>query len=793
VGQIACGAGFGGLGFKRAHGTYVMGDQPVEWDYENVAGIDINPVRVAQFKRLTGAPGYVVDLFGRRDYIAFHSEFQDSDAELAPILDSLLKHSLTDGLVEHEGKRFWRFNGSWAEVTKWSAPPEDHPFATPELMRKIFGETPPDVFFHSLPCQGNSRLLPGASALLWKYVALNNLFPSSIYLCMLAWPNHPVPVMFGENVPGIKQRSAGLLLDMTKTAKGLGYATQSGDHDAGIVGGLAQSRPRFFWAQRHEATVPQFIYKPRKRRLRAIREVLDTLPMPGDPTCERTYLTANKKGKEVRVTVNLHDLPNLDFITDLRLALIRPSGDWKDIPGPGEWRLMTLDGREVPQTAFDKKRAPDPNIWGKIFVAELLPGAKHYDDVRLQHVPMGNGKGAYWVQDKRQSSGTITADPSHRKSGGASSISDDQLRFDDLRCPDKPDRHKSHYRLVAANEPGGAVTGADHLANGAPATQDLRVSLHGESFGHSYEVTSPDKTSGTVTTAWGPSNGRKVLADDRLELQLSGRENRHSTKYEVEDSTKVGDVVTTSDRLGSGAPSVTDLRLAYESRDNGMAVVDPGKPSPTIPGNTAVTSSNGPGAIADARICRNAKGGTMGVWSLDEPGKTVTTHTDQNGDAPGLSDARMECKPHNGILGVLAWNGPSSAIIASLDVYAGAGAVEDTRVNIHYWPEWFPDHLIISPWNAWHRPLTDLELAVLQGVEPFDEDGKAFYLEGSRKDRRQAIGNGVPPPAAEGIAEALAPTLIVARLAKDAFMLSPTGEGIWVQNPDEQPDVITPQ
>ena len=136
-------------------------------------------------------------------------------------------------------------------------------------------------------------------------------------------------------------------------------------------------------------------------------------------------------------------------------------------------------------------------------------------------------------------------------------------------------------------------------------------------------------------------------------------------------------------------------------------------------------------------------------------------------------------------MGVVAWEGPSPAVIASLDVYAGQAAIEDRRVNIHHWPEWFPDFFILSPWNAWHRPLTELEMAALQSFEPFDEAGNPFYLEGTRKDRRAGIGNAVPPDAAMAYADALAPTLITAMLLPEVFLLSPTGEGVLVDPQSE--------
>ena len=54
--------------------------------------------------------------------------------------------------------------------------------------------------------------------------------------------------------------------------------------------------------------------------------------------------------------------------------------------------------------------------------------------------------------------------------------------------------------------------------------------------------------------------------------------------------------------------------------------------------------------------------------------------------------------------------------------------------------------------GTWHRPLTTLELAALQGL-PTQIDGEWLQLAGGSKARwRKRIGNAVPPATAEAIA-----------------------------------------
>jgi hypothetical protein len=63
--------------------------------------------------------------------------------------------------------------------------------------------------------------------------------------------------------------------------------------------------------------------------------------------------------------------------------------------------------------------------------------------------------------------------------------------------------------------------------------------------------------------------------------------------------------------------------------------------------------------------------------------------------------------------------------------------------------------------GTWHRPLTTLELAVLQGLPAFHGDGTPLVLAGqSHSAWRKRIGNAVPPPAAQAVATAMLTTLI---------------------------------
>lgn len=84
--------------------------------------------------------------------------------------------------------------------------------------------------------------------------------------------------------------------------------------------------------------------------------------------------------------------------------------------------------------------------------------------------------------------------------------------------------------------------------------------------------------------------------------------------------------------------------------------------------------------------------------------------------------------------------------------------------------------MIIAADGTWHRPLTTLELAALQGF-PVLVDGKPLVLAGTSHTRwREAIGNAVPPPAALAIGEQLLRALLIAKLGAFALDSNP----VWV-------------
>lgn len=85
---------------------------------------------------------------------------------------------------------------------------------------------------------------------------------------------------------------------------------------------------------------------------------------------------------------------------------------------------------------------------------------------------------------------------------------------------------------------------------------------------------------------------------------------------------------------------------------------------------------------------------------------------------------------------------------------------------------------IVSEDGTWHRPLTTLELAALQGL-PTIVDGRPLQLAGTSSTAwRERIGNAVPPPAARAIAEQMLIALV--ERTEGAMLLRGDGS-VWVR------------
>jgi len=246
--------------------------------------------------------------------------------------------------------------------------------------------------------------------------------------------------------------------------------------------------------------------------------------------------------------------------------------------------------------------------------------------------------------------------------------------------------------------------------------------------------------------------------------------------------------------------AVQDPRLAHPSRNGNLLVEAPQDPANTVIAASRVYHGQ---SVADPRIAHTTTHtGGWGVLGQEQPSRTIRASAISQTTPIHVADPRLGCTPRSSTYGIQDPDSPSATVLASADVACGAFALGDPR------PLWIPTHelrvedgeTICAPLldhvpldlddptpctgiviraldQTFHRPLTDLELARIQGF-PVLIDGQPLTLPGSREQRRRLIGNAIPPPSAYRIALRVREALLASGLAG---LLVPSDEAIWVE------------
>ena len=390
---------FGGMGGGA------LGAQMASAEYRGLRGravilgsVDSDPDACADFEMLTGVKATQLDLFDRQQYI------------------------------------------DWWGVE----PPADWREATPDDIRAAAQGIDPDVVIITAPCKGFSGLLSEARATSRKYQALNRLTFRGVFLALEAWRhNLPAFILF-ENVPRISTRGRRFLSEIKRLLAAYGYVFDERHHDCGELGGLAQRRRRYLLVARHPAKVTSYLYHPPRQRVRAIGEVLGQLPLPDDPAGGP-----------------MHRLPRLQWRTWVRLALIPPGGDWRDLQRvkPGQYRI-TYSPRD----------------------------------------------GALRVGAWDAPAGPVVGSAAVTSSNGMAAVADPRL-------PETP-RFNNVQRVIGWNGPAGTVTGAAGTSNAAAVVADPRLGCRPRNG--VYGVMAWDKPAHTITAAGDVHAGAAAVADPRI-------------------------------------------------------------------------------------------------------------------------------------------------------------------------------------------------------------------------------------------------------------------------------------
>jgi site-specific DNA-cytosine methylase len=424
---------------------------------------------------------------------------------------------------------------------------------TPFELRKYVGSHVPDVVMSSPPCKGFSRLLGAKRALEPKYQKMNMLLVDTLFLIVSAW-DRPPPIIFFENVPGIKSRGAHVLSIATQLLWDAGYSVAFGNHDCGSIGNLAQHRQRWFMIARHRASLPRFIYHVVKKPVRPCGEVIAPLAMPGDTA----------------TLGPMHELPSIAWKNWVRLARIPAGGDWRDLPDvlkPGQSRREIY--RRAPVQEWSKPTATvagpggsnigavaDPRTWGGGRGSARL-GVRGMGEpagtVRGESLP---NNGSFTVADPRPYSNLMMVRPwegpaktvigATRPQSGAQSVADPRFAAG---------KKKNWQRVAGVTpwaSPGPTVTSGAKIHSGPFQVSDPRVlqasQVHDGGAGltctprpDAYRVISFDQAMRCVTGSLGIDNGAAAVADPRLMEMLAGLDPNKSPPFtpviQAEDGT----------------------------------------------------------------------------------------------------------------------------------------------------------------------------------------------------------------------------------------------------------------
>ncbi|MBP2302556.1 DNA cytosine methyltransferase [Azospirillum picis] len=666
--HVCCGIGGGVKGFNR--GSARVGNMVAAPRF--IGGVDVDPTALASLEKVAGAKGTLLDLFDRQQYAAFHG---------------------------HEPPSGWRE-------------------ATGEDFRRAAGGERPHVVFMSTPCKGNSGLISTKTSEAPKYIALNELALRAVFLTMEAWADDPPEILLFENVPRIATRSRRLLDRIGGMLRHYGYAVAETAHDCGEIGGLAQSRKRFLLVARHMAKVPPFLYEPPKRKLLSVGEVLERLPLPGDP-----------------LGGPMHRVPRLQWKTWVRLAFVEAGSDWRSLN-----RLNVADGVLTDYGIIPEGRwqdgvlgvlpweVPAGTITGS---AEATTGRFSVADPRefgARH------NGILGVNAWDEASGTVTGNA--RPMTGSFSVADPRMR----------EGHADYqqYGVRRWGESTGSVINVKAPGQGGFSVADPR---YGEKprFNNVYRVVDLREPAPTVTAGQGPTSGGMAVADPRAPA------GSHASKYRVTSYGEAAGTVIGASTTGQGAFALADPRTGFgpNSHRNKMKVCGWDDSSPVVTGSDRVGS--GALSVADPRpdAFRDGResyvtGGHFGVLGWGETSGAVIGHPKNNNGCWSVADPRPAMGDEAEELP--AANQQLVAVIRAMD-------------------------------GTWHRPFTTLELAALQSLVDFDQP--ALELAGSSDSLwREHIGNMVPPDAATAMMGVIARTLLLA-WSGESFVMS--CDPVWVQ------------
>lgn len=430
-------------------------------------------------------------------------------------------------------------------------------------------------------------------------------------------------------------------------------------------------------------------------------------------------------------------------------------------------------------------------------------GAPSVADPGVDLVKGCTGFGNYGVAPWDGASRTVIASSG---ANGASAVSDPRL----------PQRFKDSLGVLGPKDVAGTVTGEAQPSTGrfsyaAPLPPELRpqagnVDLH---WGK-YRVVPWNDAAQTVTGASRVGSGAPSVADPRVDLSTADSAFHHGSgpgRWGVLSPLDTSSTVIGNARVNTGPfsyaaapPVAVNLVPSEKCYDAGYGVLRHDQPSRTV----AATSAVGCGAYAiaddvpepvDLELGCAPHAGAYGVTSFDDVAATVTAHHEVDNRPAAIADPRpapyvvLSYEETRRIVGGEV--AVPFAIVDPAQPGEPLAIVDDLKRPPFRWVETRSARgkitrrrqpvalVLISDDGTWHRPLTTLELAVLQGL-PWQHRGAPLDFGGGTTAQRETIGNMVPPPVAKAMAEQMLLSLLVSSTV--GFALGDPGTPVWVKN-----------
>jgi site-specific DNA-cytosine methylase len=312
--------------------------------------------------------------------------------------------------------------------------------------------------------------------------------------------------------------------------------------------------------------------------------------------------------------------------------------------------------------------------------------------------------------------------------------------------------HASKLRVEDWQATAHTITGADRVGSGAPSVADRRWG------GGPLGVLRLDQIAGTVTGEAMPTTGAFSIAD--------GRWGDYS-QYKIMRLSDVSQTITGQAAPGSGPFSVADGRM-----NNVHRLIGWDDTSPCVTGGS--TPSAGGLSVADRRRPADYFGNICRIVRWQEPSGCVTSSTRPTSGCVSVADPRPW--QNAGHYGVIGWQQTAPCVTGAASCDNGRNSIADPR-GLLAALDGMP--LFVADDETWHRPLTILEMAALQGFDWVDAQGDPLLLDGAARARwQERVGNAIPPPSAEAIGGEMLRTLLMSKLGH-TFALSSTD--VWVR------------